>query len=74
MTHEPSALSRLAERFILQMQWSVDATEMDKLLAIGNVRGFVAWIDTLPQDDPTDAEEAVIDAAWKRYQGAGSAY
>lgn len=72
MTHEPSALSRLAERFISeQMKWSDAATEDDKLLAIGNVRGFVGWVDSLPQDPLSDADEALIDASWKRHQAAG---
>ena len=70
MTHEPSALAKLAERFIAsEMKWSLEATEQDKLIAVGNVRGFVGWVESLPQDPLSDAETAMIDAAWKRHIG-----
>jgi hypothetical protein len=72
MTHEPSALAKLAERFIAgEMKWSPEATEHDKLIAVGNVRGFVGWVESLPQDVLSDAETALIDASWKRHHAAG---
>lgn len=52
-------LRELAEQFIREMQWSPEASDLEKTLVIGNLRGFVGWLEHRLRHEP--AVRAVMD-------------